>query len=500
MNHREFHPLRSLFILLMAALFLLSIRVSPVHATNAIVGTGTPASCTEDAFYSALAIVQASQDGELSFNCGGEATIIFTGQKNIATQLLIVNGGGEITLSGGNNTRLFNVVEGNLELRGITLANGYTSGYGGAILAANNTSVYLLDSTIRDSYSDEGGGAILSFDTSTNFPSVEIVNSVIEFNESYYGAINTIGRLVVRDSVIRGNKALESGGGLSVSGVVEIIDTDIVDNEADIVGGGLLAGKNAVVLIEGGRIRGNTSSVGGGVVNEGSLIMRDLTVSDNIALGISGGGVANGSSGNVQIAGVTFSGNIGNQGGGAIDNYEGVVELQNSTLSNNDIMIIGIEDGGGAIRNYRGSVAIKNSTLVDNVGVAQEAVFFDGGAGQLSFYNTIMVSRGGDNCRGMPSANISYSLFDDTTCKFSAGTNNIYDFPFIGDLEDNGGPSLTHMIGSASPAINTGDCIFERDQRGVERPQGDACDIGAIERQPDDDEGGFSLFLPVVLR
>lgn len=503
MNIRQLKPHIAFFVLLAAGLYLLAFSAGPVHATDAVVGTGTPQSCTEAAFDSALAVVQASQDGEISFNCGGEATIIFTEQKNIAAQLLIINGGGEITLSGGNTNRLFYVVEGNLELRGITLANGYVPGHGGAIYAANNTSVYLLDSTIRNSRADSpyGGGAILSFDTSTNFPSVEIVNSVIEFNESGFGAINTIGKLVVRDSIIRGNRALDAGGGLSVNGVIEIVNTDIVDNEAvRSVGGGLLAGRNAVVRIEGGRIRGNKGSLGGGVYNAGQLIMRDLTISDNFAVNSTGGGLEN-YGGNALMIGVTFSGNSSLRGGGAIGNGDGgSVDLQNSTLSGNDVRVAGDPFfGGGAIFNYESFVNMINSTLVDNVGVAEEAIVFPGNSGQLSIYNTIMVSRGGDNCRGMPSVNISYSLFDDDTCKYTSGTGNIYEFAFVGELADNGGPTLTHMIASFSPAINTGDCLFEFDQRGVERPQGGACDIGAVERRSQEGEG-FLLYLPVGLK
>lgn len=507
MNNRISHPVQFLFLLLISFISIFSPKDSAIRFTNAqgflnaVVGDGSPNSCTEAAFDSALAAVQAAQDGEISFNCGGPATIIFSGQKYISTQLISIDGGGEITLSGANITRLFNVLSGNLELRGITLANGYTPGHGGAILAENNTSVYLMDSTIQNSRTDTtfGGGAILSFDTSTNFPSVEIVNSVIEFNESGFGAINTIGKLVVRDSVIRGNKAIQAGGGLSVSGDVEITGTEILDNEAtSSVGGGILIGQNSAVHIQGGLIRGNKGSLGGGIYNAGGLVLRNLTVSENIALASTGGGLEN-YGGNALIVGVTISGNSSLRGGGAIGNSNnGFVELLNSTLSGNDARTVDPNYGGGAIFNYQGGIAINNSTLVDNVGIAQEAVVFTGGSGQLSLFNTIMVSRGGDNCRGMTADNISYSLFDDTTCKFSAGSNNIYEFPFIGDLANNGGPTLTHMIGSSSPAINTGDCLLEHDQRGVERPQGGACDIGAVERKPV--EGLSSLFLPALIR
>jgi len=53
-------------------------------------------------------------------------------------------------------------------------------------------------------------------------------------------------------------------------------------------------------------------------------------------------------------------------------------------------------------------------------------------------------------------------------------------------LQDNGGPTQTHALLQDSPAIDAGSCEaaesdIETDQRGVARPQGEACDIGAYE-------------------
>ena len=63
--------------------------------------------------------------------------------------------------------------------------------------------------------------------------------------------------------------------------------------------------------------------------------------------------------------------------------------------------------------------------------------------------------------------------------------------PRLGPLADNGGPTHTHALltdSPASPAIDaipqeTNGCgtTFTEDQRGVSRPQGSACDIGAYE-------------------
>jgi hypothetical protein len=55
------------------------------------------------------------------------------------------------------------------------------------------------------------------------------------------------------------------------------------------------------------------------------------------------------------------------------------------------------------------------------------------------------------------------------------------------------------MISSASPAVDNGDCMLEFDQRGIERPQGGGCDIGAVERRSQEGEG-FMLYLPVGLK
>jgi hypothetical protein len=68
--------------------------------------------------------------------------------------------------------------------------------------------------------------------------------------------------------------------------------------------------------------------------------------------------------------------------------------------------------------------------------------------------------------------------------------------PLLGPLQYNGGPTKTHALLAGSPAIDQGDpngCAADEqgvtklttDQRGLPRPIGAACDIGAYEVQPD---------------
>jgi hypothetical protein len=54
----------------------------------------------------------------------------------------------------------------------------------------------------------------------------------------------------------------------------------------------------------------------------------------------------------------------------------------------------------------------------------------------------------------------------------------------LGELADNGGPTMTHALGAGSVAIDVIPaemCEVDTDQRGVTRPQGAMCDVGAFE-------------------
>ena len=75
--------------------------------------------------------------------------------------------------------------------------------------------------------------------------------------------------------------------------------------------------------------------------------------------------------------------------------------------------------------------------------------------------------------------------FPGTTCSLSITSAD----PLLGPLANNGGPTQTMAIPAGSPAVdaNTEICppTPATDQRGVARPQGPACDIGAFELQAD---------------
>ena len=68
----------------------------------------------------------------------------------------------------------------------------------------------------------------------------------------------------------------------------------------------------------------------------------------------------------------------------------------------------------------------------------------------------------------------------------SIGSDRLGAMPKLGVLGSNGGPTATIPLRPGSRALNAipeSQCTVGRDQRGVRRPQGRRCDIGAYERK-----------------
>jgi hypothetical protein len=77
------------------------------------------------------------------------------------------------------------------------------------------------------------------------------------------------------------------------------------------------------------------------------------------------------------------------------------------------------------------------------------------------------------------------NIAGDDTCGLTQPTDHPGVNPRLGPLADNGGPTATLALPPRSPAIDAGNDATcpSADQRGVPRPQGPHCDIGAFELQ-----------------
>jgi hypothetical protein len=113
----------------------------------------------------------------------------------------------------------------------------------------------------------------------------------------------------------------------------------------------------------------------------------------------------------------------------------------------------------------------------------------------VTLKNTMVTdSLAGNNCSGTITDGGGNLSYPDTTCP------GINVDPILGPLQNNGGPTFTMEPGPGSAAIDAGDdaiCaappVNNLDQRGITRPAGAHCDIGAVERLP------FRKWLPTIL-
>jgi len=204
---------------------------------------------------------------------------------------------------------------------------------------------------------------------------------------------------------------------------------------------------------------------GGGIENDGTLTLTDSTVSGN-----HGGGIID--LGPLTLTNRTVSGNagIGIVVGG------GTLTLTNSTVSGNT---------GGGIGNAVGDVRLNSSTVSGNT----EVGIFSERDASLTLTNSLV--NGG--CQGYITSNGNNIESPGDTCDLDQATDQVdvsADDLKLGPLADNGGLTMTHALLPGSFAIDQileADCVdadgapLTTDQRGVARPQGDSCDVGAFE-------------------
>jgi CSLREA domain-containing protein len=232
-------------------------------------------------------------------------------------------------------------------------------------------------------------------------------------------------------------------------------------------------------------IRGGSATTGGGIYNGGTLTLNDSTVRDNQArTNSSGGGIANFSGALTINSSAIVSNSAPNFGGGLFNTAGGVVTISNSTFSGNSV---GAD--GGAIYSYAmvslNYVTVANNTAQTAGGIQQ------GSGGTIKLKNSLVATNHGvaTDCGGSLTSQ-GHNLIGNTDgCtvtgaagdQIGAGASPID--PHVGPLQDNGGGAFTHALLFDSPAIDAGSLAScaSTDQRGITRPQGTGCDIGAYE-------------------
>lgn len=501
-----------------------------------------------------------------SLRGNGAKTITLTsGQLGITDDLFISGlGQNKLTISGNQASRVFEVNSGvNVTMRDLTITNGYSI-YGGGIRNGGR-----LDARNITFKNNEGlnGGAIMNgvFDSDNSAVSLTVDNVKFIDNSSSFGAaINNIATVTIRRSTFSDNtshswggailsqglrtvlvessiferNSAGSGGGIATGGRLTVRNSTFKDNRAIDGGGGISTISSfATIAVEGSTFSGNTAERGGGIRNSGTLTINDSQFKNNIAA-IYGGGIHN--EGSTAISYSTFQSNTATVNGGAIYNNsifsEESLQLEYSTLEDNQAT------SGGGIFNMTGRILrVKESKIRSNtatgMGPNLNGTFISEGGNQIGdptgstgFVDGTLSDRvdapaenpvvplnpdaaldSENNLQALPTAiaplevshhpepvlTLNAGVIEDVPVSVSqatrptgfsqtgdqVGTRQRPIDPKLGSLEDYNGSLYTMIPQWGSAAINAGDPMLmtERDQNGLSRSQQGRPDIGAVE-------------------
>ncbi len=233
--------------------------------------------------------------------------------------------------------------------------------------------------------------------------------------------------------------------------------------------------------IAGGNANGGApiDNRGGGLYSAGSPTLTNLTFSGNAAVFGGGMSTANDNSGPdaLRLTKVTFSSNTATHGGALYDRSSNLT-LVNVTFSGNSA-----SNEGGAISIFDSSPTLRNVTISGNSATNGGAIAND--LSSPGIYDSILwgnstVFYGDTSATIIVDSIVSGGCPSGASCPFPVINAN----PLLGLLAKNGGYTQTRGLGVGSPAINAGGAhstCAATDQRGITRPQGAACDIGAVE-------------------
>ena len=316
-----------------------------------------------------------------------------------------------------------------------------------------------------------------------------------------------------------------------LSGDIDDNDTNtggVVANWADIVGANsrhvvrIASGSGADTVLDGLTITAGSADGGsapedrgGGIYCDGSGAghqcspsLSAIVFAGNKASAFGGALYAGGSNGGDSsplVTTSTFHGNFASNGGGAY--HDAFAGGTSSPTYANDTFAMNRADYGGALYNHiengTGTVTITNATFSGNVSTIQGgaiAEFSPGGTPTMTLTNAILWGDSGGSgyeelilINDTPSFTNCIVMGSGGSASWNSGFGtdgggNLDADPELGALLDNGGFTPTLLPDAGSIAIDAGDdaaCgaapVSGTDQRGVHRPQGAHCDIGAVE-------------------
>ncbi|HKP27369.1 MAG TPA: choice-of-anchor Q domain-containing protein [Dongiaceae bacterium] len=427
-------------------------------------------------------------------------------------------------------------VDRNLTLHGVGISSiegacdGQTNLLGApAVTVQTGVIVLLTDVTIKGGTASLGGGI-------ANAGVLFLASSEVCQNNAFNqgGGIYSTGALSLSRVQVYDNQQASAGvegGGLMVAGGRTLVRNSTFTNNRVARGGAISVAAGATLVLSRSTLKTNfadgtlpavVSSQGGGINNSGTTIIDQTDVDGNVVIstGGFGGGIFN--DGDLLMAHSVLRDNgtdhiagnpIANGFGGGLYNT-GLATISSSTVSGN-VFAFGIVGFGAGISNVGGTLSLSNVTITEN---ANAGTGVGGGAGidisggSVRVRNSIIARQAvGDDCSLGGLTTDGYNIDSDGTCGLVSVGAGGTDQPSVADpgllpLTDNGGPTQTHDLADTSVAIDAGNpagCMgdlngvgaaqipLRADQRGrvfIEiagvGADPSSCDIGAVEFQP----------------
>ncbi|WP_322512650.1 choice-of-anchor Q domain-containing protein [Chloroflexus sp.] len=367
--------------------------------------------------------------------------------------------------------------------------------YGGGAIYSRGGAVIVTNSRFEGNHANNGaGGAIHLLQSSLLAEdTVFLGNTAIGARpqDSFGGAISADGlgganrRLRVVRCLFQNNQTYNSGGAIHAnmyedSSGLEVIDSSFINNA--VIGGS---------RGQGGAIGGGGTAIGTGTGNPSVLISGSLFHANsarrtpgadgNSREDGSGGAVAFPQQVNLRIVNSTFVANRAegtgfNANGGALyvlNNRSTPFVIETSTFANNYAGWV-----GGAI-SHSGNGSVSNSLFAYNTAGN------GGNDWNIQQHCSRELTHDGRSLQYPPRLT-GANFWNDVTCFAGKSAPNQtgdpqFRDPLLQPLANNGGPTQTMAIPANSPARDAGAACPALDQRGVTRPQLNACDLGAFE-------------------
>jgi predicted outer membrane repeat protein len=226
-----------------------------------------------------------------------------------------------------------------------------------------------------------------------------------------------------------------------------VIDGASTYEPFSVAGGATLTLQNLTVQ------HGSVTGSAGGAFNQGTLNVFNSTFRDNTAT-VEGGAIDN--LGTLVVANSTFTGNSSIYGGGIVNNG-GTATILNSTFSGNTA-----STHGGAFSTSNDATSAVQNSIMGNSAAVDDC--WNGGGGFTGDHNIIENPSSSTSACGIPST---------ADPQVDSLTGSPAYFPLLG---------TSPALGAGNDAVCTAAPVSNRDQRGLLRPQGTHCDIGAFER------------------